>query len=219
MRLITTSTTHHFSKVFASKVDHLHFQTYPSGELYAGKIKNYQGEKIIILHATPRETLHRSFFELFFILEVLEAQGVASITIIFTYLAYLRQDHIDYHPHPLDVLEKILSRFKHLKIYVVDPHTDVQQWGMMPLSLENFYAEKIQKIAPDALIVAPDKGRHSMVGHLSKNFDLEALLLNKVRGSSISFTPCTNMKSVEGRHCIILDDIIDSGDTLSVVSL
>ncbi len=175
---------------------------------------------IIILHYII-QPIHDSLFELLLLSQKCKVLGAKSIKIFIPYLYYSRHDKND-NPN----LQALLSMLKAVgvnNIISIDIHSqyDFNTIKVHNISLSSFFAQQIMQIyttdkLQELIIVSPDHGGQDRAKSVAQLLGgIRTICLSKKRNmSQIIYCDLPNNSNLLGKQAIIIDDIIDSGDTL-----
>jgi ribose-phosphate pyrophosphokinase len=196
--------------------------TFSDGETLIEILENVRGYETFIIQPTCAPT-NNNIMELLTMADALRRSSASSITAVVPYFGYGRQDRRVRSarvPITAKVVADMMSIVGIEHIITVDLHADQIQ-GFFYIPVDNVYATPIvladiaHKNHPNPLIVSPDVGgvlRARATAKLLNDSDLA--IIDKRR-------PCPNeaevmnvIGEVENRHCIIVDDMVDTGGTL-----
>ncbi|MDR1266812.1 MAG: ribose-phosphate diphosphokinase [Holosporales bacterium] len=190
--------------------------SFPNGELYACLQDSAQGEDVFVLASTPTAS---DWIGLFLLLDALVRDRPRRIILCLAYCGYGRQDR-QTEPSGCFSLARfaaLLGTFPIEKIFVIDPHNH-DSLSLFPvpcfdLSSHPVFCEFIKNntCCPD-LFVAPDYGASHRTQRLAEACGRPWTTLDK-RQPAESLTIALQER-VRGKHCALVDDILDSGWTL-----
>jgi ribose-phosphate pyrophosphokinase len=105
------------------------------------------------------------------------------------------------------------------RVLTMDLHADQIQ-GFFDIPVDNIYASPVlladlqAKKSPDLLVVSPDVGGVVRARALAKQLGCDLAIIDKRRPKANVSEVMHVIGEVEGRHCVIMDDMIDTGGTL-----
>ncbi len=175
-------------------------QKYPNGEFFVNYPRITNKEVLVIF---PKlKNIHEHMFEFITMLGL--CNSVQNINALIPYIPYSRQDKsINFH----NIL-KLFKTFNLNKIYTFDIHND----SNLPKNIINIlphqlFGERFSKIR-NLVVVAPDTGSINRAYAFSKYLNCEIIYIDKKSGT------CKNIEAAHNKHCLIVDDIIDTGKTI-----
>ncbi|HJD59445.1 MAG TPA: ribose-phosphate pyrophosphokinase [Rickettsia endosymbiont of Omalisus fontisbellaquei] len=176
--------------------------------------ESFHNEEVIIVQSTSKPVNDR-LIELFLLLDAAKKAGANRIILIMPYFGYARQDNQSTIPARLiaDFLEKL--EVNH--IITIDLHSDkIEKFFNIPVSnLEpiNLYIPFLRTYS-NSVIVAPDKGSINRVQKISNLLNIDSAYINKKRDKNNNCEMIEISGKAQGKNCILIDDIIDSGETI-----
>lgn len=220
--LLTPSTAHLSSSVKEiGKIPTLiNLKQFSDGEYTAETLDHFfQGKlqpDIYLIHATC-PPIHDNLILLSLILNYLNSKG-CRVHLMLTYMGYTRQS--------LGVLQDIVRIIESpclQKICLLDPHQreilDLFKKPTYELSANTLFVKACVDLE-NLLFVAADEGRSEWVRKIANIFQREIVILPKMRNHegivsySISNNESDFKTQVSGKHILIIDDMIDSGETI-----
>ena len=215
-------------KIKRSEAEILHFA---DGECLAKSKADVRGKKIYIIQSTCSPVNDRIMETLIFIDSVKRA-NCKEITLVAPYFGYARQDRIAHFNEPISA-RMVADLFSHAgvsRVVTVEMHT-LQLQGFFGCPCDNLspaaiYAEyfldkfKKEKLNFENLaIVAPDHGALYRARDVLNFFPQASLVVIDKRRPKPNVAEVTNIVGeIEGKTCIMVDDIIDTGGTLCAAS-
>jgi ribose-phosphate pyrophosphokinase len=187
------------------------------------------GEGHIKISGSPSSTVtitHRikSFSDLVMVMlatDALRRMGTEIINLMLPYFPAARQDRVMVKGEPLTVkiLADMINSLNLNRVTVFDPHSEVT-----PALLNNceviynydFIGRAIEEIGQDLLLTAPDGGALKKIYKVSEALGgIEVLECSKSRDVKTGHLKGFRVSAddLQGRHCIIVDDICDGGGT------
>src|SRR3989344_2362901 len=197
------------------------------GEFKMRILKNIRRKKCFFIHDSNKPSCEW-LTELIFILDALRFSSSGEINVIFPYLRFARQDRKDESRVSVNskAVAGIVSRYA-TRAMTVDLHApQIQSFFDIPFdnlysfpSLINYLKLNHSDLLNEFVVVAPDLGgggrAESFVKRLTKmGVNAEVALGHKTREKANVISKMVLIGDVTGKNCLILDDIIDTGNTL-----
>jgi ribose-phosphate pyrophosphokinase len=210
--------------------DSIGFETFtfhggePHLKLHLPPASFYKKEEVLILQRIRRSG---DFMLLLLATDALRRAGYRRLSVLLPYFPAARQDRVMTPGEPLSVkvYTQIINAQHFERVWIFDPHSDVVPAlldSVEVISNENFIKKAIQKIDSQSLaLVAPDAGAAKKLRKLAGRLDNPDLVLcEKQRdvqnGQLTGFQVFS--KNLEGRDCLIVDDICDGGATFTGIA-
>jgi ribose-phosphate pyrophosphokinase len=173
---------------------------------------------VVIVQSTSKP-VNNHLIELLLLIDAVKRMGARRITGVIPYLGYSRQDRRSYNFAPVSarLIANLLEVAGVDRIITVDLHSQ-QLEGFFNIPIQNL--DSIHLINPVikaqniSVIVSPDVGGFVRVCNINKLFNLDVAVINKTRGDDNKCQISDIMGKVYGKHCLLVDDIVDSGQTL-----
>ena len=209
----------------ASKSEVHHFA---DGECLATSLEDVRGKKVYIIQSTSKPVNDRIMETLIFIDGVKRA-NCREVTVIMPYYGYARQDRIAHINEPISakLVADLFSNVGVKRVLTVELHTpQIQGFFGVPvdnLSPSYWFAKYINKkydtsklnITHNLAIVAPDHGALHRARDLSNFIPHTSIVVIDKRRPKPNVAEITNVVGdIEGKTCIMVDDIIDTGGTI-----
>ena len=191
----------------ASKSEVHHFA---DGECLATSLADVRGKKVYIIQSTCKPVNDRIMETLIFIDGVKRA-NCREVTVIMPYYGYARQDRIAHINEPISakLVADLFTNAGVKRVLTVELHTPQIQ-GFFDIPVDHLYAVK-NTIA----IVAPDHGAMHRARDLSNFIPHTSIVVIDKRRPKPNVAEITNVVGdIEGKVCIMVDDIIDTGGTI-----
>ena len=179
----------------------------------------YQKEILITHELYPN--VNENLIHLLFLINASKKRGAKRVHAIIPYFAYSRMDHKknDQDFISSSCIASLLEATGLDTLMTIDLHSSqiegffripVKNISMFELFKQNF-SNSNQK---NSIIVSPDIGGKIRGNSVSKFFNIPLAVIYKQRDEKNNVTMNGIMGSVEGKHCILVDDIIGSGQTI-----
>jgi ribose-phosphate pyrophosphokinase len=188
---------------------------FQNGELAIKFVQNFDNKTVIIVHST---TTSNSIVELCLLINAAKNANANKVIVIAPYFSYLRQNMQELKRDPASLIINLLQNAGADLIVTLDAHVNMQDSKNF-ISLDTFdlFINSFKEIKKDTMIIAPDIGASRRAKNLSLSLDLPFMVATKKRAQKeISFE--FNLNNIAGNNFIIIDDIVDSGNTIYFLS-
>lgn len=195
---------------------------YYNGEVRLELKASARGTDAFIIQSTPLP-VNENLMELMALADVLRRESVKRITAVIPYLGYARQDK-SIQSAKIPIMAKVVADMVQAvgidRVLTVDLYTDQIQ-GFFDIPVDNIYTTSVfvsdlqVRAAHPLAVVAPDIGgvtRARAVAH-SLNAS-EFVIIDKHRNRLRPSQDMSIIGTVEGKHCIIIDDAVEGANTL-----
>jgi ribose-phosphate pyrophosphokinase len=197
---------------------------FADGEIFVRLNQNVRGRDVFIIQPTPPPA--DSIMELLLLLDAAKRASAARVTAIVPYYGYARQDRKD-QPR-VAIGAKLVANLMQAagadKVLGIDFHTHQIQ-GFFDVPVDHLYAAPVltgyfrEKKIEQPVVVAPDVGAAKMARGFARRLSASFAIIDKRRPQQNVAEVMEVVGEVEGRNCIIVDDMIDTAGTLvSVVT-
>ncbi len=210
-------------------VDELHISL---GDITVGKFsdgetsveinENVRGKDVFVLQSTCAPT-NDNLMELLVMIDALKRASAGRITAVLPYFGYARQDRrvrSSRVPITAKVVADMMVAVGVDRVLTVELHAEQIQ-GFFTVPVDNVYSsplliEDIEKQAyEDLMIVSPDIGGVVRARAVAKKLnDLDLAIIDKRRPKANESQVMHIIGDVEGRTCLLVDDIVDTAGTL-----
>ena len=195
-------------------------KTFSSGELYVKFEESVRGKDVYILQTSARHP-NENLMELLLMCQAARLSFARSVNVILPYFPYARQDRVSSPREPIsaklvaDLLEK--SGADH--VITLDLHSDqIQGFFGIPvdaLDARSIFADYFKRLnLPHAVVVAPDAGGAKRAKKFADMIGAELAIIHKSRIAHHQAKVLEVVGDIEGKTCIIFDDMIDTASTL-----
>jgi len=180
-------------------------------------------QNVYIIQSTSPNT-NKHIMELFLMTDAVKRASGKETTLIIPYFGYSRQDRKDQPRVPISsaLISNLLKISGADRIVTIDIHSDQQQ-GFFDGPWDNLYASYVllptikQLKLPNLVIVSPDKGGTMRANAYAKRIQAEGIaVVYKERDVNLrNISKALELiGDVDGKNCLIVDDIIDTGGTI-----
>ncbi|QQS11179.1 MAG: ribose-phosphate pyrophosphokinase [Rhodospirillales bacterium] len=190
-------------------------------EVFAEILENVRGEDMFVLQSTSFPT-NDNLMELLIIVDALRRSSARRITAVMPYYGYARQDRKSGPRTPISakLVANLIVQAGADRVLTMDLHAGQIQ-GFFDIPLDNLFAGPIftddmakRYKGANLMMVSPDVGGVVRARALAKRLDVDLAIIDKRRERAGVSEVMNVIGEVEGRHCILVDDIVDSAGTL-----
>jgi len=195
---------------------------FSDGEVMAEIAENVRGREIFIVQSLCAPT-NDNLMELLVIADALRRASAVRITAVIPYMGYARQDRRPRSarvPITAKVVANMIGAVNIDRVLTVDLHADQIQ-GFFDMPLDNVYASPVllgdvwKHKYPRLMVVSPDVGGVVRARALAKRLDdTDLAIIDKRRPKANEAEVMNIIGNVEGRTCVIIDDMVDTAGTL-----
>jgi ribose-phosphate pyrophosphokinase len=194
---------------------------FSDGEVMVELLENVRGRDVFILQSTSAPT-NDHLMEILVMTDALKRASAGRITAAIPYLGYARQDRRPRSarvPISAKVIADMLTTAGVNRVMTMDLHADQIQ-GFFNIPVDNIYATPIllgdlwKQNYDDLLVVSPDVGGVVRARAIAKRLDSDLAIIDKRRPRANDSEVMNIIGDVDGRTCVIMDDIVDTANTL-----
>lgn len=195
---------------------------FSDGEVMVEINENVRGRDCYIMQPICAPT-NDTLMELLVMADALRRASAARITAVIPYLGYARQDRRSRSsrvPITAKVVANMIGAAGIDRVLTVDLHADQIQ-GFFDIPLDNVYGSPVllgdlwKHKYPDLMVVSPDVGGVVRARALAKRLDdTELAIIDKRRPNPNESEIMNIIGDVDGRTCVIIDDLVDTAGTL-----
>ncbi len=194
---------------------------FPDTEVSFQIDENIRGTDVFVVQPTSAP-VDEHLMELMIMTDAFRRSSAARITAVIPYYGYARQDRKDKPRVPISakLVANLLGAAGINRVLTMDLHK-AQIQGFFDIPVDHLFAAPViieylaRRQYPDMTIVAPDAGGAERARAYAKRLDAELAVIDKRRSPDDGTAEVMNViGDVEGRTCIIQDDIIDTAGTI-----
>ncbi|TBR12726.1 MAG: ribose-phosphate diphosphokinase [Lysobacter sp.] len=196
---------------------------FSDGEVQVEIEENVRRQEVFVIQPTNAPTAE-NFMELLVLIDALKRASVMSVTAVVPYFGYARQDRRPRSsrvPITAKVAAKMFSAVGTDRVLTVDLHADQIQ-GFFDLPVDNVYASPLLLAdiwrahgTDNMVVVSPDVGGVVRARAIAKRLDdADLAIIDKRRPKANVATVMNIIGEVEGKTCVLVDDIVDTAGTL-----
>jgi ribose-phosphate pyrophosphokinase len=195
---------------------------FSDGEVMVEINENVRGRDCYIMQPICAPT-NDTLMELLVMADALRRASATRITAVIPYLGYARQDRRSRSsrvPITAKVVANMIAAAGIDRVLTVDLHADQIQ-GFFDIPLDNVYGSPVllgdlwKHKYPDLMVVSPDVGGVVRARALAKRLDdTDLAIIDKRRPNPNESEIMNIIGDVDGRTCVIIDDLVDTAGTL-----
>jgi ribose-phosphate pyrophosphokinase len=190
-------------------------------EIFVEIHENIRGEDVFVVQSTSYPA-NDNLMELLITLDALRRSSARRVTAVLPYFGYARQDRKSGPRTPISakLVANLITAAGANRVLTMDLHA-AQIQGFFDIPVDNLFAAPLfsRDIAErykgrDLMVVSPDVGGVVRARALAARLHTDLAIIDKRRERAGVSEVMNVIGEVEGRHCILVDDIVDSGGTL-----
>src|SRR3954462_1438538 len=197
---------------------------FPDTEVSFQIDENIRGKDVFVVQptaATDTGSVDQHLMELMIMVDAFRRSSAARITAVVPYYGYARQDRKDKPRVPISakLVANLLSAAGTNRVLTMDLHK-AQIQGVFDIPVDHLFAapviiEYLSRLNyPKLTIVSPDAGGAERARAYAKRIDAELAIIDKRRSEDGTAEVMNVIGDVQGRTCILQDDIIDTAGTI-----
>ena len=194
---------------------------FSDGEVQVEIQENVRGKHVIVLQSTCAPT-NDNLMELMVMVDALKRASARSITAAMPYFGYARQDRRPRSARvgiSAKVVANMLTSVGVSRVLTMDLHADQIQ-GFFDVPVDNIYAAPVllgdvwKQRYDNLIVVSPDVGGVVRARALAKRLESDLAIIDKRRPRANVSEVMNVIGEVQGRTCVIMDDMVDTAGTL-----
>jgi len=209
------------SKLLKTSLTEVEDKYFADGEIYIKIKKKVRGDDIFIIQSVVAPANDR-LMELLIMVDALRRSSAGRINLICPYLCYSRQDRKASSREAITakLVANLITKAGADRLVTVDLHAEQIQ-GFYDIPVDHFLGYPLfakyltdKKLLSNAVVVSPDIGGVKRANKLSDLLGLQLAIIDKVRKAHNVAEVTHVVGEVEGKRCIVIDDIIDTGGSI-----
>ena len=190
-------------------------------EVFVEILENIRGEDVFVIQSTSYPA-NDHLMELLVSIDALHRASARRVTAVVPYFGYGRQDRKTGPRTPISakLVANLITTAGAHRVLTTDLHAGQIQ-GFFDIPTDNLFAEPVFSKdlcetldGEDLVLVSPDVGGVMRARALAKRLDADLAIIDKRRERAGESAVMNIIGDVDGRHCVLVDDIVDSGGTL-----
>jgi ribose-phosphate pyrophosphokinase len=196
---------------------------FSDGEFIPSFEETVRGAKVFIIQSTPPPS--DNLMELLLMIDAAKRASASEITAVMPYFGMARQDRKDKPRVPIGakLVANMLTTAGATRIMTCDLHADQIQ-GFFEVPVDHMYAssvfiDHIRDLNLENLTIAsPDMGGSKRANAYAKHLGCEMVICYKHRKKANEIGDMRVIGDVEGRHIVLVDDMVDTAGTLTTAA-
>jgi ribose-phosphate pyrophosphokinase len=198
-----------------------HVGRFSDGEVTVEINQNVRARDVFVVQSTCAPT-NESLMELLIMVDALKRASAERISAVIPYFGYARQDRRPRSsrvPISAKLVADLLQTAGVARVLTMDLHADQIQ-GFFDIPVDNIYASPVLlgdlrlKNYDDLIVVSPDVGGVVRARALAKQLGCDLAIIDKRRPKANVSEVMNVIGDIDGRNCVIMDDMIDTAGTL-----
>ena len=195
---------------------------FSDGEVNVEILENVRGRDVYIVQSTC-PPVNDNLMELLVMADALQRASAARITAVVPYFGYARQDRRPRAARVPITARLVAGMFTNAgidRVLTIDLHADQIQ-GFFSMPVDNVYSSPVllgdlwRQEYPDMVVVSPDIGGVVRARAIAKRLDdADLAIIDKRRPRANESQVMNIIGQVEGKTCVMIDDMIDTAGTL-----
>ncbi len=195
-------------------------------EIFVEIQENVRGEDVFVIQSTSYPA-NDNLMELLVTLDALRRGSARRITAVIPYFGYARQDRKSGPRTPISakLVANLITTAGADRVLTMDLHAGQIQ-GFFDIPVDNLFAAPVltkdiedTMNGEDLVIVSPDVGGVVRARSLAKRLNADLAIIDKRREQAGVSEVMNIIGEVDGRRCVLVDDIVDSAGTLCNASV
>jgi ribose-phosphate pyrophosphokinase len=194
---------------------------FANGEIYCEIEKHVRGADVFVIQSTSGP-VNDNLMELLIMIDALKRASATSITAVMPFYGYARQDRKSAPRTPISakLVADLITVAGATRVVTMDLHAGQIQ-GFFNIPFDNIFASPVllayikkEIFTDNTLFISPDAGGVERVRFFAKKLNSDIAMIDKRRTGKNIAEAMNVIGNVEGKECIIIDDMIDTAGTL-----
>ena len=209
------------ASILGTKVGDCKVHHFADGEILCEIGESVRGKDVFIVQSTSNPVTE-NLMEILVLTDALKRASAREISAVIQYFGYARQDRKAKPRQPITskLVADLLTTAGVNRVVTVDLHAaqiqgffdiPVDEMQALPLLIKYFRKKKVQ----DLCVVSPDHGGATRARKMSEAFDCPIAIIDKRRPKPNVAEVMGIIGNVEGKNCILIDDMIDTAGTIT----
>ncbi len=202
------------------KLGETEIKQFSDGETFVKINENVRGADVFVVQSTCTPT-NNNFMELFLLMDALRRASALRVTAVIPYFGYARQDRKEQGRVALSakLVANLITKAGADRLLTIDLHS-AQIQGFFDIPVDHLYGGPLfinyvrQMGISDGIIVSPDVGNVKLARYYAERLKMPMAVVDKRRPRPNECEVMNVIGDVNGRNCLIFDDMIDTAGTI-----
>ena len=196
---------------------------FSDGENFVSIFETVRGSDVFVIQSTCGP-VNDNLMELLIMIDALKRASAGRITAVMPYFGYARQDRKTKPRDPISakLVANLITEAGADRVLTMDLHANQIQ-GFFDIPVDNllgspvfvdYFTEKYKDCHEDTMVVSPDVGSVARARAFATKLDMPMAIVDKRRQKANSSEVMNIIGNVEGKHVILLDDMVDTGGSI-----
>ena len=210
-------------KIIGTKLGESEVKSFADGEASVSLYETVRGSDVFLIQSTCKP-VNDSLMELLIMVDACRRASAGRITAVMPYFGYARQDRKAKSRDPISakLVANMLVAAGVDRVLTMDLHANQIQ-GFFDIPMDNllgnslfvdYFAEKYADCHEDTMVVSPDVGSVARARAFAQKLNMPMAIVDKRRQKANSSEVMNIIGNVEGKHVILLDDMVDTAGSL-----
>lgn len=197
--------------------------SFSDGECFVSIYETVRGSDVFVIQSTC-SPVNDNLMELLVMIDAFKRASAGRITAVIPYFGYARQDRKAKPRDPISakLVANLLTEAGADRVLTMDIHCNQIQ-GFFDIPMDNllgntlfvdYFAEKYADCHEDTMVVSPDVGSVARARAFAQKLNMPMAIVDKRRQKANSSEVMNIIGNVEGKHVILLDDMVDTAGSL-----
>ena len=210
-------------KLIGIQLGNAEISHFADGEVSASIYESVRGSDVFLVQSTSRP-VNDNLMELLVMTDAMRRASAGRITAVIPYFGYARQDRKTKARDPISakLVANMIVAAGADRVLTMDLHA-AQIQGFFDIPMDNlygnpvfvdYYAKKFGERCEDMVVVSPDVGSVSRARTFAQKLHMSLAIVDKRRQKANQCEVMNVIGDVEGKDCILFDDMVDTGGSL-----
>ncbi|PIR53664.1 ribose-phosphate pyrophosphokinase [Candidatus Peregrinibacteria bacterium CG10_big_fil_rev_8_21_14_0_10_42_8] len=211
----------HIAKELGEDLGKIVLKNFSSGERYVKYEQSVRGQDVWIVQTAGTGSVNEDLMELFLMCQAAKLSFAKKVHVVIPYFPYARQDRVAEPREPISskLVAHLLEQAGADHVMTLNLHSDqIQGFFSVPvdaLEARTVFAKYINtKKLDNAVVVSPDEGGAKRAKKFADLIDADLAIIHKTRPSHQEIGAMELVGNIQGKTCIIFDDMIDTAGSL-----